>query len=185
MELLNVEKKYGGKFINYYDATYRNKIGGLKTYEMVSRDPNLTKDKLGKGESAAVTIIAFNKDKTKILLNKEFRMPMNTEIFNFPCGLIDKGEDSIMAAARELKEETGLDFIELVDKIPPAFSAIGFADELLETIICIADGNFAPSTSYDEEIEANWYSKEDIKTMLQTEKFAARTQLYLYLWANN
>lgn len=185
MKLQKIEKIARGKFISLYHAIYKNKAGGIKVYEMVSRNHNLTEEALRVPKSNAVSMIAFNRDKTKILLNREFRMPVNKEIYNFPCGLIDEGEDAITAAKRELKEETGLDCVEILDTIGVSYSAIGFSDDTIETVVMIADGEFAPSTSYDEEIEANWYSKDEIKKMLKEEYFAARTQIYLYMWIQN
>jgi ADP-ribose pyrophosphatase len=46
-----------------------------------------------------------------------------------------------------------------------------------------ARGEFKPSTSTVEEIEAGWYTKEEIRKLLETERFAARTQAYCYLWS--
>ena len=48
----------------------------------------------------------------------------------------------------------------------------------------IAEGEFRKSTSDAEEITPGWYTKEEIKQLLRTEPFAARTQAYCYAWAN-
>ena len=52
-------------------------------------------------------------------------------------------------------------------------------------VIGKASGNFSQSTSADEEIEAGWFSKAEVKELLSTENFAARTQAYLQMWIKN
>ena len=63
-----------------------------------------------------------------------------------------------------------------------------FPAGLIETnavVIGTAAGTFAPSTSTMEEIQAGWYTKEEVKNLLKNKHFAARTQAYCYLWAMN
>jgi len=43
----------------------------------------------------------------EILLQKQFRPPLNKVVIEVPAGLIDAGETAEQAAIRELKEETG------------------------------------------------------------------------------
>ena len=44
----------------------------------------------------------------KHLLIKIYRYPVNEELWEFPAGLIELGEDQVDNATRELDEETGL-----------------------------------------------------------------------------
>ena len=64
-----------------------------------------------------------------------------------------------------------------------SYSAIGFADELNVVVEGIAGGQFRPSDSEREEIDAAWYTKEEVRQLLKTERFAARTQSYCILWS--
>jgi len=104
-------------------------------------------------------------------------------VYNFPAGLIDKGETPQEAGKRELKEETGLDVISIEDTLFDSYSAIGFSNETNAVIIGKADGTFAPSTSTLEEISAAWYTKAQVRGLLKDKHFAARTQAYCYLWS--
>lgn len=184
MKLNSVTKIHSGKFITRYDLNYTTVDQKTKIYEMISRNPNINQPKdLHNDRPDAVVLIMHDKTGEKILLNKEFRLAAGEHVYNFPAGLIDPGETPEISAKRELKEETGLDLLEITDFLPDSYSAVGFSNEKNVCIVGIADGTFAKSSSTVEEIEARWYTKEEIHTLLKTEPFAARTQGYCYLWS--
>ena len=111
-------------------------------------------------------------------------MAAGTWVYNFPAGLIDPGEVPEQSEKRELWEETGLELYEINDELGLSYSAVGFSNEMNVCVIGKARGEFRQSTSNVEEIEAGWYTKEEVRNLLKTERFAARTQAYCYLWAN-
>lgn len=181
MEFKNIKKKYEGKYLSYYNATYLNKENNIKEYELVSRNKNLNEDNFGKIKKNAVAILAFD-DNGRILLQKEFRLAVNKWIISFPAGLIDEGETEIEASKRELKEETGLDLYEINKVLPIAHSAIGISDDSLTTVIGKAKGEIKNSTFADEEIIAKWYTKEEAKELLKCDNLSSRCQMFLYMW---
>ena len=69
------------------------------------------------------------------------------------------------------------------DFISTSYSAVGFSNETNVCIVGKARGEFRPSTSTVEEIEPEWYTKAEIRDLLKTQKFAARTQAYCYVWS--
>ena len=87
------------------------------------------------------------------------------------------------AAARELREETGLQIDEIRDVIGKSYSAVGFSNETNVCVVGRASGTFAPSTSAEEEISAAWYTKEEIRALLAEAPFTARAQTWCYLWS--
>lgn len=189
MVLNKIKKIASGKFLNYYNLFYTNRVGHEKVYEIISRNKDLKVEDLSlKKIPQAVVIIVFNKDKTKILLNKEFRMAVNNYVYNMPAGLIEDGETIEDTARRELKEETGLDLIEVLDILPATYSSIGISNEMTRCIFCVADGEFGGNPEEDEDIESFWVTKRDVIGMLKDMNFekycpmAARTQMFLYLW---
>ncbi|MDE6434084.1 MAG: NUDIX hydrolase [Lachnospiraceae bacterium] len=184
MEFKEIRKKQEGKYITRYDVTYETVDHKIKIYEMISRNKNLTKRcELSDYPADGVVLIMHDRTGNKVLLNKEFRMACGTSVINFPAGLIDPGETFEQSAARELKEETGLDLIQIDDVMGESFSAVGFSNEKNICVVGVAEGEFAPSTSTIEEIEAKWYTKAEVRELLKKENFAARTQAYCYVWS--
>ena len=186
MKLLKLEKIHQGKFLSYYVASYLNKDNKIKEYEFISRDKNLTLESFGDNLPAGIGMVAYSLDKSKVLLESEFRLACNSEVFNFPAGLIDKGETVVEAAKRELKEETGLDLVEIEAVLPPSYASPGTSDEVMQIVIAKVSGEIKESIFADEEIKARWYTKEEVKTLLkQGAHMSVRTQMFLYMWINS
>ena len=185
MELKELRKIYEGKFLTYYIADFINKEGNIKSYEFISRDKNLTKENFGKNKPAGVGMVTFSTDRSKILLQSEFRLATNRFVYNFPAGLIDKGETPVEAAKRELKEETGLEMVELLAELSPSYASQGTSDELMVIVICTVAGEIKESCFADEEIKAGWFTKEEVKKLLAEGAFmSVRTQMFLWSWVN-
>lgn len=184
MKFNGITKREEGKFITRYDISYTTEDGIDKNYEIISRDKNLkTEADLKNPKQDGVVIIVTDEKDEKILLNKEFRMAVDRAVYNFPAGLIDPGEDAKTAAKRELKEETGLNLISVKTQLFDSYSAIGFSNETNAVIIGTAAGEFMKSSSTLEEIDAKWYTKAEVRKLLENNHFAARTQAYCYLWS--
>ena len=184
MEFQGIRKIHEGKFITRYDIDYRTAEGHLKTYEIISRNRNIeTLEELQNRRANAVVMVLTDESGERILVSREYRMAMAQWIYNFPAGLIDPGETPEEAARRELWEETGLTLTRVDDVLDNSYSAIGFANERNVCVFGKAAGTFRGSTSDAEEIVPGWYTKEEIRRLLRTEPFAARTQAYCYAWA--
>ena len=185
MEFEGIRKIHEGRFITRYDVEYLTEEGNPKTYEIISRNKNIrTLDDLQNRTPDSVIMILTDESGEHILISREYRMAMAQWIYNFPAGLIDPGETPEESAKRELWEETGLDLIRVDDILDNSYSAIGFSNERNVCVFGAAAGEFRKSTSDAEEIVPGWYSREEIRKLLRTEPFAARTQAYCYAWAN-
>jgi len=187
MKFIGIKKVHEGRFITSYEAEYETELGNRKIYEMSSRDKNITSlEDLQRQKCDAVILIVTSADGNKILLNKEYRMAVGDFAYNFPAGLIDEGETIEVAATRELWEETGLKLVKIDEILPMSYSGVGLTNEKSSVVIGTAEGDFAPSTSDEEELEARWYTKEEVRELIKTStNFAARTQSYCYMWAKS
>ena len=183
MKLKSVDKVVSWEYLTRYDVKYETPSGNEKIYEMFSRDPGIdSPDKLLHPRTDAVMIIMTDREREHMLLIREFRLELGREIYGLPAGLIDPGETPEQAARRELKEETGLDLVEIRHVLPPAYSAVGLSNEQCIYVFGIADGTIAPCKETGEEITARWYSRDELRDMLTRETFGSWAQAYSYMW---
>lgn len=179
-----IEKVHAGKFLDYYNVTYRDQAGQEKVYEMVSRDHCLDCDtKLHDHPTDAVVMIISDPEDEHMLLVREFRCELGKAIYGLPAGLIDPGETAEVCAARELKEETGLDLIEVTDVLKGAFCAVGISNETTSCVLGKAVGELSHQDTEGEEIDAAWYTKDEVRELIRTEHFGSWAQAYCYMWS--
>lgn len=180
MELTKFEKVRDGKYLKNYELTYRNKAGREKKYEMVSRRELAGIEDVG-GKPSGVSIVATYGD--RMLLLHEFRMGVNRTIYNLCAGMLEPGESIEECVARELYEETGLKVRKIKKILPPSFAAVAISDTTTYIAFVEAEGDFEDHTSENEQIEARFYTKEEIKRLLKTEIFSSRAQMAAYFFA--
>ena len=185
MELKKLTKIHEGKFLSYYEADFLNNDNKIKKYEFISRDKNLNEKTFGNDKPAGVGMLCYNLDKTKVLVQKEFRLACNKWIYNFPAGLIDEGETPVEAARRELKEETGVNLVKVDAVLPTSYASQGTSDEQMVIVVCRCEGEIVNSKDANEEIEAMWLTKEDVKKLFDNKEYmSVRTQISLWQWIN-
>ena len=183
MKFRGIEKRGGGEYLSRYDILYETPAGGEKVYEMFSRDGVIdSEEKLRHPRTDAVMIIMTDEAREHLLLIREFRLELDREIYGLPAGLIDPGETPEEAARRELKEETGLDLLEIRHVMPPAYSAVGLSNEQCICVFGVAGGSISPCKETGEEITARWYSRDELREMVQRETFGSWAQAYTYMW---
>ena len=180
MKFLGLQKVRDGRYLKNYELSYENKAGKRKTYEIVSRKELKTPEDLGR-QVSGVSIVAFQGD--RMLLLREFRLSINREIFNLCAGMMEAGESIEQCIRRELYEETGLRVKRLIALLPPSFSAVGFSDTKTYIAFVEAEGEFADHTSENEQIQARFYTREDVKQLLRTEEFSSRSQIAAFYFA--
>lgn len=171
------------KFLSLFDATYQTENSELH-YMVASRNKDYHPDK---PKVNAVTLFVLNKTCDKMLITQEFRYPVNRYTTSTPAGLIDEGEEPIESAIRELVEETG--YVDVLNslELPPTYSSVGMADELVQPILLIIDETkkIATNLSDGEVITTMWVTKNEAKEFAMNTEIGltARAQLALLLFA--
>ncbi|KAF2233521.1 hypothetical protein EV356DRAFT_503620 [Viridothelium virens] len=95
-------------------------------------------------------------EEPRILLQKQFRPPINKVCIEVPAGLVDEGETGAQAAVRELKEETG--FVGTVDEETPVmFNDPGFCNTNLTMVHVNVDLEKEENRRPKPELEENEY----------------------------
>jgi ADP-ribose pyrophosphatase len=98
-----------------------------------------------KHPGAVVILPVF--DDGRVLLERQFRYPLDRVFIEFPAGKIDPGEDTLACAKRELQEETGYT-AENWQFISTIHNAIAYSDEHLDMFV--ARGLTAGPSQLDE-----------------------------------
>jgi len=95
---------------------------------------------------AAMIIARLDQD--TIVLERQFRYPLARHFIELPAGKIDRGEEPLATAQRELREECGYTAREW-RHLTTLHPCIGFADERIE--LYLADGLTQVGAALDED----------------------------------
>lgn len=170
------------KFLNMYELDMKSDTGKKSKYFVASRAKHTEDLKIRTRKNTADGVIIYSvyqdeeDRKEKLVLIRQYRCPIDDYIYEFPAGLVDEGEDFKSAGARELKEETGLDFHPIPAKdlyTKPYFTTIGMTDESCGTVYGYATG--IPSKTgqeENEEIEIVLADRAEVRRILEEENVA-------------
>jgi len=138
----------------------------------------------------AVVIVPFEKhaEGTRLLLVREYRMPINQTMIALPAGLVNPGETAESTAERELLEETGYAVTAVLDKSPPTlFPSAGLTDECFQFVFVEAAYRGPAALEASEEIELVPVTIAALRALMaESPAFCGRTWplCYQYLQAN-
>ena len=174
--ILSIEKTTDNRFLNMYDLHYENKLGEKKLYHVASRGKDAEhlkmKTRINKPDGVIIYSI-YGEKRDRMVLVRQYRLSIDDYIYELPAGLVDEGETYAQAGARELKEETGLDFEPLqVDEMyhKPFFTTIGMTDESCATVYGYAAGTVsAEGLEANEQLEVVLADREEIRRILKEE----------------
>lgn len=188
VNISEVSENYEKAKLRLYNIEYLNKEGKEKIWTIASRNTlnQLVAEVFENGLNVdGVAMYMIHEPTNKLVLLREFRSAINDYIYTIPGGMIEKGEDVYSAAKRELKEETGLELLELTEITPPLYSAVGITNEKVVIAYGKCIGEISTiGQSNNEDAEILLIDVEDAKEIIENakhkeEKVAARTYLLL------
>ncbi|MBM7604511.1 ADP-ribose pyrophosphatase [Metabacillus crassostreae] len=124
----------------------------------------------------AVAVLALTNDH-KIVMVEQYRKPLGRTIVEIPAGKLEKGEEPITTAKRELEEETGYTCEEL-EPLISFYTSPGFADELVHLFIAKNLEKLTNKAELDEDefVEVLEITLEEAQEMIVTQQiFDAKT----------
>lgn len=125
--------------------------------------------------------IAAVDDERNIYLVDQFRYPFMKTLTELPAGKLEKGENPDLAAARELKEETGFSAKSLV-RVAESYPSPGYCSEIL--YLYLATGLTAGEQRLDEDEFLSCYKlplSEAVRRVLSGEISDGKTQSLVLL----
>jgi ADP-ribose pyrophosphatase len=170
------------KFVTLVTILYQDRKGNIKRWQMVSRreQPKCITGETRQADAAI--IVPYHRREEKLVVIKEFRVPVGGYQYGFPAGMLDRGEALAVAAGRELREETGLDLVRVYRHSPAVFSSAGITDEAIAMVFAEAEGTPGTHLNEDsEDIEVFLMDRDEVRALLQREDivFGARAWLIL------
>lgn len=178
LKIISVKPVEKLKYLHSFEIEYHTKSGKAAKWELVSRSglERLEKEIFEhKHYTDGAMIFATNREKSHIVLLKEFRVTAGRYVYTLPAGLIDADESIEMAAIREFKEETGMEFTPVyVDK--SRYVSIGIVNECINIVYGFYSGE--PSCAFltdGEDAEAVIVDAKKAEHLLREEEVTART----------
>ncbi len=152
MEIIKTEKLTSERWVNLFVRTFRNK-GHEGRWSFASRGDGTPPPP---GHSDAVVIVPILRGRgrpPRLVMLREYRVPVSDYIYAFPAGLGEKGESPEDVARRELKEETGLEIVAVNRVSPPVYSSAGLTDESAVLVFVTAKAPPGSVTAHEESEE--------------------------------
>ena len=174
----NIEKKTNNRFLNFYEMEAIHRDGKVTPYYVSSRATEIRKLKAVSHRNDPDGVIlygVYGEKKDKVVLIRQYRYPLGGYCYEFPAGLVEPGEDMGSAAAREMFEETGLNFTpkEGGAYCRPFFTTIGMTDESCGTVYGYCSGE--PTNTHQEsseDIQVVIADREECRRILKEENVA-------------
>lgn len=128
MKILQVDKLTSEKWINLFATSYEHN-GHSGRWVFASRQEQPYSGNRAGDAVIIVPILVAEGQPNRLVLEKEFRVPVGDYVYGFPAGLLEKGERVEEAVHREMLEETGLDVVRFKRITPALYSTSGLSDE--------------------------------------------------------
>jgi ADP-ribose pyrophosphatase len=170
------------RFVSVVAVRYEDRKGHAKTWQMVTRrqPPRCITGDIRRPDAAI--IVPYHRREDKLVVIKEFRVPVGGYMYGFPAGLLDPGEDLATSAGRELHEETGLDLVRVYRHSPAVFSSAGITDEAVAMVFAEVEGT--PGTRWNEdseEIEILLMDRDGVRKLLRRRDIAFGARAWLVM----
>ncbi|PLS15376.1 ADP-ribose pyrophosphatase [Bacillus sp. M6-12] len=157
------------------EKIYDGKVISLQVDEVLLPDGNRSKREIIK-HPGAVAVIAVTPE-NKIVMVEQYRKALERSIIEIPAGKLEKGEEPVACAHRELEEETGY-VSESMNHVASFYTSPGFADELIHVFLAedLKKKEDAASADADEFVEVMELSlQEAIDYMNRQKIYDAKT----------
>ena len=126
MKVTHVEKITNEKWLNLYRAKYEHN-GHSGGWVYASRK---SPEQAAQVDAVIIApVLHVEGQPSRLVMVREFRIPINNYSLAFPAGLLEKGETVEDAVRREMLEETGLEVTRFRKISPPVYSSTGMTDE--------------------------------------------------------
>ncbi len=189
--ITSIEKQTDNPFLNMYHLTFKDRAGQDGNYYFCTRNSDdKLKIRTHKMDSEGICVYAVTDEpKPRLVLIREYRFPVDQEIYSLPAGLIDPGETAAEAAAREVGEECGFTFTECTRGAEfyrrPFLLVPGFSDEPGSAVFgTVTNLDAASHNESTEWITPLLCDKDEVRRILSEEVVSVRCAFLCFLFLN-
>ncbi|KAI9046862.1 hypothetical protein LZ554_008941 [Drepanopeziza brunnea f. sp. 'monogermtubi'] len=137
------------KWLRIILTTYTDPLGKTRTWEHAERP---TRPQGSGIDAVGIVAVLETESGPELLLQTQYRPPVNKVCIEVPAGLVDAGETAEQAAVRELKEETG--YVGVVSESSPVmFNDPGFCNTNLRMVHVTVDMSKPENKKPQPELE--------------------------------
>src|SRR5579872_2378220 len=173
------------RWLNLFEVDYEHASGARGKWQFVSRRPHpaLSSEPLSP-DGVFIVPLLQTPHGLRLVMTKEFRVPLGDYEYSFPAGLKEPDEDIEVTIRRELAEETGLALTNIVTASPAVVTSAGLADET--AVIAFVECEGTPhNRNLDglEEIELLLLDFGEVRKLRKSPvKFSAKAWLVLLMF---
>jgi len=160
---------FSGRIIKVKVADVELSNGGFSQREIVEHP-------------GAVAILAVT-DEQKVVLLRQFRKAVEEVLWEIPAGKLEKNEDPLICAKRELQEETGYT-AEKWEKLCQFYTSPGFSNEILYLYRAEGLKLGLSNLDQDEFVEVFTLSRKELEELLEQGKIKDAKTLLGLLYFN-
>jgi ADP-ribose pyrophosphatase len=165
MKILGKEVLYTSKYLNFVGIKFINRNSQEETWYSAERSNG--------GKTVVIAALFEN----KLVVTREFRVPIQDYEWALPAGLVDGDEIPVETAKRELKEETNLELVSISNHTPFLYNTAGMTNEVVSIVYCQASGTIGQfGNEQTEDIQCFLLNRDEVAELIKdnSKKFSAK-----------
>ncbi len=123
------------------------------------------------------------KDDGKIIMEEQYRKPIDSVALEIPAGKCEEGEDPLETARRELREETGYSASD-VRHLISFNTSFGYSDEVLHIYICKGLTCGERDLDETEDIDIKEFTADELVDMVMNNEISDAKTIIAILYAS-
>lgn len=161
----------------HYETVYKGPIFSVESHIVALPNGLNSKRDIIK-HSGAAAVIAITED-NKLLLVKQYRKALEDSIFEIPAGKVDRNENPLEAAQRELMEETNYEAKEWYKLVDMSVSPGYLTEKITLFVACdLYVSKKGLKLDADEFVEVYELDRQSVENLIQTGKICDAKTLY-------
>lgn len=148
------------------NTVYSGKILNLRCDEVLLENGKTAKREIVEHPGGAAILCVLE---GKIVLVRQYRYAYQKELLEIPAGKLNKGEDPLLAAKRELEEETGL-LAENMQLLFCLYPSPGYTEEIIHVYLATGVHEGRQHLDDDEFLSVTYLPVEEALEMARSGK---------------